>query len=81
MTASLWNNFDGRVMIDAEFFQKINSNYYLLNITEPINYWLRLIFLVTGLTFPTFATLEVIMTRSGEKVPFCAASGIVNKAT
>ena len=30
-------NVDGRVMIDAKFFQKINPNYSRLKITEPIN--------------------------------------------
>jgi hypothetical protein len=30
-------NVDGRVMIDAKFFQKINPNYSRLKITDPIN--------------------------------------------
>ncbi|KFZ19606.1 hypothetical protein V502_03529 [Pseudogymnoascus sp. VKM F-4520 (FW-2644)] len=30
-------NVDDRVMIDAEFFQKINPNYSRLKITEPVN--------------------------------------------
>ena len=28
-------NVDGRVMIDAEFFNKINPNYSQLKITQP----------------------------------------------